>query len=88
MVSRNKSSNSDGSAESNIKPVWWDLCAGPHLESTGLVDPKAVELQTIAGAYWRGDEKLPMLQVGSTASLVPDRHLAALIDCFFIAFVN
>ena len=37
-----------------------DLCRGPHLESTGQV--KAFKLLTIAGAYWRGDEKRPMLQ--------------------------
>ena len=42
--------------------VWWDLCAGPHLERTGEIDPEAFELESIAGAYWRGDEKNAMLQ--------------------------
>ena len=37
-----------------------DLCAGPHLLSTGKV--KAIKLQTVSGAYWRGDEKNKMLQ--------------------------
>ena len=37
-----------------------DLCAGPHVASTGKV--KTVKLQSIAGAYWRGDEKRKMLQ--------------------------
>jgi threonyl-tRNA synthetase len=37
-----------------------DLCRGPHLASTGEV--KAFKLTHIAGAYWRGDEKRPMLQ--------------------------
>lgn len=37
-----------------------DLCAGPHVVSTGKV--KAFKLQSIAGAYWRGDEKNKMLQ--------------------------
>lgn len=37
-----------------------DLCAGPHAPSTGKV--KAIKLQSIAGAYWRGDEKRKMLQ--------------------------
>ncbi|WP_425061246.1 Threonine--tRNA ligase 2 [Sporomusa carbonis] len=37
-----------------------DLCAGPHVPSTGRV--KAIKLQSIAGAYWRGDEKRKMLQ--------------------------
>lgn len=41
---------------------WWDLCAGPHVESTGKINWKAVELESVAGAYWRGDEKRPMLQ--------------------------
>ncbi|TWH48854.1 threonine--tRNA ligase [Sporomusa sp. KB1] len=37
-----------------------DLCAGPHVPVTGRV--KAIQLQSIAGAYWRGDEKRKMLQ--------------------------
>lgn len=37
-----------------------DLCRGPHVESTGRIGP--FKLQSVAGAYWRGDEKRPMLQ--------------------------
>ena len=37
-----------------------DLCRGPHVSSTG--DIKAFKLMSVAGAYWRGDEKRPMLQ--------------------------
>ena len=37
-----------------------DLCAGPHVESTGRIP--AFKLLSVAGAYWRGDEKRPMLQ--------------------------
>ena len=37
-----------------------DLCRGPHVASTGQI--KAYKLLSIAGAYWRGDEKRPMLQ--------------------------
>ncbi len=37
-----------------------DLCRGPHLPSTGRI--KAFKLLNLAGAYWRGDEKRPMLQ--------------------------
>lgn len=37
-----------------------DLCAGPHMESTGQI--KAVKLQSVAGAYWRGDSNRKMLQ--------------------------
>eukprot|EP00184_Porphyridium_aerugineum_P008179 CAMPEP_0184692708 /NCGR_PEP_ID=MMETSP0313-20130426/1067_1 /TAXON_ID=2792 /ORGANISM="Porphyridium aerugineum, Strain SAG 1380-2" /LENGTH=701 /DNA_ID=CAMNT_0027150557 /DNA_START=212 /DNA_END=2317 /DNA_ORIENTATION=- len=46
----------------HIGDEWWDLCAGPHVENTGELNPKAIALETIAGAYWRGDEKNAMLQ--------------------------
>jgi len=46
----------------HIGDEWWDLCAGPHVESTGKLDQKAFELESVAGAYWRGDETKPMLQ--------------------------
>jgi threonyl-tRNA synthetase len=39
---------------------WFDLCRGPHVQSSGQI--KAFKLLTTAGAYWRGDEKNPMLQ--------------------------
>lgn len=39
-----------------------DLCRGPHVQSTGEINPDAVKLMTVAGAYWRGDEHRPMLQ--------------------------
>jgi threonyl-tRNA synthetase len=39
---------------------WIDLCRGPHLEHTGQI--KAFKLLSVAGAYWRGDEKRKMLQ--------------------------
>lgn len=39
---------------------WFDLCRGPHVQNTGQV--KAFKLLSVAGAYWRGDEKNPMLQ--------------------------
>jgi hypothetical protein len=41
---------------------WWDLCAGPHVEHTGQLPTKAIELETVAGAYWRGDENRQQLQ--------------------------
>ena len=41
---------------------WWDLCAGPHLASTGQIPKKAISLDSVAGAYWRGDENREMLQ--------------------------
>jgi threonyl-tRNA synthetase len=39
-----------------------DLCRGPHVENTGEINPSAVKLLNVAGAYWRGDEKNTMLQ--------------------------
>lgn len=39
---------------------WVDLCEGPHVPHTGLLG--AVKLVSVAGAYWRGDERNPMLQ--------------------------
>ena len=36
---------------------WMDMCRGPHLPSTGKLDPQAFKLMTVAGAYWRGDQK-------------------------------
>ena len=39
-----------------------DLCRGPHVESTGAINPAAIKLMSVAGAYWRGDESKPMLQ--------------------------
>ncbi|MFC1996688.1 hypothetical protein ACFLXI_03650 [Chloroflexota bacterium] len=39
-----------------------DLCRGPHMEHTGQINPSAVKLLSVAGAYWRGDEKRPQLQ--------------------------
>ncbi|MCE8513613.1 threonine--tRNA ligase [Ruegeria pomeroyi] len=41
---------------------WQDLCRGPHLQHTGQVPGDAFKLMSIAGAYWRGDSKRPMLQ--------------------------
>lgn len=38
-----------------------DLCRGPHVEHTGQIDPESFKINTVAGAYWRGDEKNPML---------------------------
>ena len=39
---------------------WFDLCRGPHMTSTGKIG-NAFKLQKVAGAYWRGDSKNPML---------------------------
>jgi threonyl-tRNA synthetase len=39
-----------------------DLCRGPHVQHTGEINPDALRLMSVAGAYWRGDERNPMLQ--------------------------
>ncbi len=39
-----------------------DLCRGPHVENTSQINPEAIKLINVAGAYWRGNEKNPMLQ--------------------------
>jgi threonyl-tRNA synthetase len=41
--------------------AWIDLCRGPHLASTGKLDPQAFKLTHVSGAYWRGDQSNPML---------------------------
>ncbi len=45
----------------NGEADWIDLCRGPHLPSTGKLDPRAFKLTRVSGAYWRGDQKNPML---------------------------
>lgn len=53
---------------------WWDLCAGPHLENTADIDPKAIALESVAGAYWRGDETKAQLQrIYGTAWETPEQ---------------
>ncbi len=37
--------------------AWMDMCRGPHLASTGKLDPAAFKLMRVSGAYWRGDQK-------------------------------
>ncbi|UVO52309.1 threonine--tRNA ligase [Sphingomonas sp. SUN019] len=40
---------------------WLDMCRGPHMASTGKLDPQAFKLTRVSGAYWRGDQKNAML---------------------------
>lgn len=50
-----------------------DLCRGPHVADTGKLNPDAVKLMNVAGAYWRGDENRPMLQrIYGTAWMTAD----------------
>jgi threonyl-tRNA synthetase len=53
---------------------WWDLCAGPHVASTAELNAKAFDLESVAGAYWRGDEKNAQLQrIYGTAWETPEQ---------------
>ncbi len=53
---------------------WWDLCGGPHIETTGEINPKAFDLLSVAGAYWRGDENKAQLQrIYGTAWETPEQ---------------
>ena len=53
---------------------WWDLCAGPHVESTKEINPKAIALESVAGAYWRGDANKQQLQrIYGTAWETPEQ---------------
>ncbi len=49
----------DGTISFYTNGAFTDLCRGPHLPNTGLI--KAIKLTSVAGAYWRGDEKRQML---------------------------
>jgi threonyl-tRNA synthetase len=59
---------------------WVDFCAGPHVPSTSFL--KAVKLTSVAGAYWRGDERNPMLQriygTAFNSQKALDAHLKAI----------
>ncbi len=53
---------------------WWDLCAGPHVENTAELHPKAFDLESVAGAYWRGDANNAQLQrIYGTAWETPEQ---------------
>jgi threonyl-tRNA synthetase len=53
---------------------WWDLCAGPHVANTAELNPKAFDLESVAGAYWRGDENRAQLQrIYGTAWETPEQ---------------
>ena len=51
----------DGTISLYTQGQFTDLCRGPHVASTREIRPDAFKLRTVAGAYWRGDEKRPML---------------------------
>ena len=70
----------DGTISFYSNGAFTDLCRGPHLPNTGYI--KAIKLTSIAGAYWRGDEKNKMLTriygVSFPKKAMLDEHLAIL----------
>ncbi|GGA61046.1 threonine--tRNA ligase [Sphingomonas psychrolutea] len=62
--------------------AWLDMCRGPHLASTGKLDPNAFKLTRVSGAYWRGDQKNAMLSriygTGWLSKKQLDAHLTML----------
>ncbi len=70
----------DGTISFYSNGAFTDLCRGPHLPNTGYI--KAIKLTSIAGAYWRGDEKNKMLTriygVSFPKKSMLDEHLAML----------
>ncbi|MBL9025203.1 MAG: threonine--tRNA ligase [Myxococcales bacterium] len=59
-ISLYKHGSAKGAAPGHEEGQWLDLCEGPHVPDTGFIG--AVKLTSVAGAYWRGDERNPMLQ--------------------------
>ena len=56
-----------------LSDTFTDLCRGPHVENTRQINPSAIKLMSIAGAYWRGDEHNKMLtRIYGTAWKTPD----------------
>ncbi len=49
------------SGDRHAPDAWMDMCKGPHMASTGKLDPKAFKLTRVSGAYWRGDQRNPQL---------------------------
>ena len=72
----------DGTISFYSNGAFTDLCRGPHLPNTGYI--KAIKLTSIAGAYWRGDEKNKMLTriygVSFPKKSMLDEHLAMLVS--------
>ncbi len=62
--------------------AWLDMCRGPHLASTGKLDPAAFKLTRVSGAYWRGDQQNAMLSriygTGWLSKKQLDAHLVML----------
>jgi len=56
---------------------WLDMCRGPHLPSTGKLDPAAFRLTRVSGAYWRGDQKNAMLSRISGTGWLSKKQLDA-----------
>jgi threonyl-tRNA synthetase len=62
-----------------------DLCRGPHVPSTGFIKPGTYKLTSVAGAYWRGDEKNPMLTRIYGTAFVSKEELAGHLEALKMA---
>ncbi len=63
---------------------WLDMCRGPHLASTGKLDPDAFKLMRVAGAYWRGDQSNAQLTRIYGAAKRDHRKLGREMDLFHL----
>ena len=59
----------------HLGDVWWDLWAGPHVARTGELNPNAIELESVSGAYWRGDQNnnVQLQRIYGTAWETPEQ---------------
>jgi threonyl-tRNA synthetase len=60
--------------------AWMDMCRGPHLASTGKLDPQAFKLTRVSGAYWRGDQNNAMLSRIYGTGWLNKKQLAAHLE--------
>jgi len=74
-ISLYRHGSAKGAAPGHVEGEWLDLCEGPHVPDTGYIG--AVKLTNVAGAYWRGDERNPMLQRIYGTSFYSEKALAA-----------
>ncbi len=73
-ISLYRHGSAGGAAPGHQDGEWLDLCEGPHVPHTGFIG--AVKLTSVAGAYWRGDERNPMLQRIYGTSFSSEKELA------------
>jgi len=63
------------------KEVFVDLCAGPHVASTKIIDKESFKLEKLAGAYWKGDEKMRCSPEFTGWRFIPKKNLTIIYTC-------